>query len=414
MNLAEKYNDKKIVVLAEETNKYAETLRRKGVKLLIGDLSDKNFLQRAKIKTASQVFAVIDNDDKKNVEIAQNISQISKRNVLECFTLINDRKLKTVLEESALFKYQTGNFDGILFNINEMGIKYGIATNIDKILPDKIETPPEILLVGLTEKTEIIFLNLAHCLTMKGKKFKFAVVEKDDSKVSEFKTKYAYLQNFADVDFVCEEIIKDRQFNCIFVCTENQTEAIIKAVEIRYILGKNEPNIIVFANDKETFEEVLKTELEQKKVVVINLFCQIADYVFDLEKHIEEQAKTAHYFWDKNKPYDEQSGHFKQTNRNQILDNYLRTYIALGEKMTVIKNRSILFSDNEKETLAIMEHRRWMLEKYENGWIFGVRVKPDEFKRHDCLIEWEKLPDGETQKDFNAIDLMIQLLNSQK
>jgi hypothetical protein len=158
--------------------------------------------------------------------------------------------------------------------------------------------------------------------------------------------------------------------------------------------------------------------LKDRNVVLINLFEEIVNYIFDLEneksRKIEEKAKEAHNFWNdifgKKKEWDTMSGHFKQSNRTQVLDNYLRTYIALGEKLENI-NRPISFSDVDKETLSMMEHRRWMLEKYENGWKAGTRN--DEFKRHDCLIQWNELPRKQQSKDEIAIDLMVKLLNNQ-
>jgi hypothetical protein len=447
-NLVNKYQKekKKIVVLAEESNKYAETLRTEGVKVLIGDLSNENLLQKAKIKSASQIFAVIDNDDKENVEIAQNVSRISTN--IKCFVLIRDRKLKTILEESTLFKYKTETFDGTLFNINEMGIKYGIAMNIDQILPAKINTPPKILLYGLTEKTEIILLNLAHCLTRKREQFNFVVVEKDNSKISEFKTKYAYLQNFAAIEYT-ETIPEKQKFDAVLICIENQTAAVEKAVEIRYILGTNEPNIMVFCDDTDSFIGVLEANekevftLKDRNIFIVNLFDQIVNYMLNLEKHIEEQAMQRHDYWkelsikqirenlekendeqkrreleeklqkEENRDYHKESAHFKQTNRNQVLDNDLKTYIARGKKMTDLKEYPISFLDKEKETLARMEHRRWMIEKYENGWVYNEK-RNDDFKRHTCLIDWNELSQNDRNKDMIPIDLMLEFLNNQK
>jgi len=59
----------------------------------------------------------------------------------------------------------------------------------------------------------------------------------------------------------------------------------------------------------------------------------------------------------------------------------------------------------------MMEHRRWMLEKSENGWVPGERN--DEFKRHDCFLPWEELSEEQQAKDYDAINLMIKLLNKQ-
>jgi len=426
LKLIEKFPESEIVVIAEENT---ESLKHRKIKLVIGDMADKHVLKTAGIHKASQFYVVTDNDAK-NVEIAQSVYSFLENekteNALKCFVLVKDRELKILLDETTLFKYKTKNFDGILFNINEMGIKYGICMNIDKILPANIQTAPEILVVGLTEKAENIILNLAHCLTMQREVFRFTVVENDEAIIKSFTEKYYYLWNFAEIEFVRE--IKEKIFDSILVCTENQTEAIKQSVAIRYYLGKNVPNILVFCDETDMADKIFNKEgklnrkgekevftLKDRNIFLIDMFEEIADYVFVLNESIEKKALMAHNFWnDGNKEYNEMSSHFKQTNRNQIFDNFLRSFIALGKSFDVAHEGLVSFADKDKETLAMMEHRRWMIEKFENGWRTGKRVESDEFKRHDCLIAWDKLPENQKTKDFDAIELMLHLLNSQK
>jgi len=418
LEIARRYSDqKKIFIDNDPIHPLHRSLPDSNTKLLIGDYNSKTILKLAKIYKAKVVF-VFTGNDKKNVEIAQVVSSIlenaNRENALRCFVPIADRELKTILEEATLFKYKTKNFDGILFNINKIGIKYSVCMNIEKILPANIETSPEILMVGLTEKTENVILNLAHCLTMQRNIFRFTVIEENETIINSFKKKYHYLKDFVEIEMLnnVEKVCTKKIFQSIFIGTEKQTDAIIQAVEIRYLLGKNIPNILLFCNDVDTFNIVLKKELENKNIFPINLFGQLADYVFELDKNIENKAKEAHRFWNNiykmNTEWDSLSEHFKQSSRNQILDNNLKSYIAFGNKDGDFKNSEIMFSDNERETLAMMEHRRWVIEKYENGWVFGER--DNEFKRHNCLETWEKLSEEQQAKDYDTIDLMITFL----
>ncbi len=52
------------------------------------------------------------------------------------------------------------------------------------------------------------------------------------------------------------------------------------------------------------------------------------------------------------------------------------------------------FTPAEVERMAEMEHGRWNIERLRNGWRFG-KPRDDEKKRHDCLVSWKALPDGE-------------------
>ena len=441
--LIEQLEGHQIVIITNENNHYNESLKHRKVKTIISNIVDKNVLNAAKVCAAKRLYLVT-NDDKKNIEIAYTAYSLLKKQApqagqtLKCYTLVKDKELKILLEESALFKYTITEgeqffFDGILFNVNEMGIKYGISLNIEKILPQKIETTTEILIFGLTDKAENVILNLAHCLTMNRDIFRFTIMEECENTVTLFKKKYSYLHDFAKFEYInnLSNIFEYKRFTSIFICLEDQIEAIKKALSIRYIVSENQPNIIVFCNESDSLNKILNTKennqpegstfpLDNRNIYLINPFAKIAHYFFDLEKdddNIEAKAKKIHDFW-KTKyklttEYASISEHFKQTNRNQILDNYLRTYIAVGEKFDFQRKGALIhFSDKDMETLAIMEHRRWMIEKYSNGWRYGAE-RNDEFKIHPCLQPWEKLPYKEKMKDYDAIYFMTGVLNKE-
>lgn len=431
--LVSEYKDKKIIVLAEEYNKYAETLKIKGVKFfLCGDLSDEVFLRKARIKTANQVYVITDND-KKNVEITRSISALLKKGhyvyTLKCYTLIKDRELKILLEESALFKYRTETLDPVLFNINEIGIKYGLSMNIDKILPENRNVTPSFLIVGLTEKAEAVFLNLAHCLTMKREVFRFTIAEEDPEKICLFKKKYPYLTEFAKIEYMDNrnELCKKNRFTSIFICLDNQVEAAKTALSIRCLIADNLPNILIISGEPENWIEIFNEEggkiltLKDRNIFLIDTLEETIRYLVKSDPEIERLAEITHNHWrekdeqgnyTKNDEYNTISGHLKQTNCNQIADNYLRTFIATGQKLgTAKRNPPVIFSGEDRETLAMMEHRRWMLEKYSNGWHHGDK-RNDDFKIQNNLVPWETLTEKEKEKDFAAIDLMTNMINS--
>jgi len=430
MELINKLNDTKIIVIASKNIQYAESLKQRGVKMVIGNPADKAILKSVNVAEASQLYAITDNDIK-NVEIAQSafsLRQINfpdKPNQLQCFTHIQDRELKNILEETALFKYK-----GILFNINEIGIKYGICTNIDKILIQKMDDIPELLLIGLTDKAENVILQLTHCLTMNRKSFRFTIVESNKEIIGCFKLKYGYLSNFVEIRYIgnIQEVFENKTFTAIFVCLENQIESIKTAISVRNIIAANQPNIFAFSEESESLNDVFNAEgykilpLRDRNIFMINTLEETIQYIIKLNPVIETLAEAAHNLWrkkDESGNYMEKdeyrtiSGHFKQANRNQVLDNYLRTFIATGKKFDAPRDGSlVVFSDKDKETLAEMEHRRWMLEKYNNGWHYG-KIRNDNFKVHTDFCTWEELSESNKQKDYNAINLMINQINQQ-
>ena len=437
IELIKKNAHSKIVVIASENNEYTESLNQRNIKLIVGDAADESVLKLSNIKSANKIYILTEND-KKNVDIAQTAFSICKEdrkmvNPLKCYTLINDTILKVILEDVALFKYTVEEnarfcFDAILFNINEAGIKYGINTNIDKIWAKTKDEAPNILIVGLTEKTKNVILNLAHCMTMNKKHIHFYVRERDKDVIGKFLRNNGYLNDFANITFVDNnDETKDIAFSSIFVCMDNHLESIKWAVRIRNLLGNNDTNVITFYDGFDNLNEILNKQgkgvlsFNERNIILINTFEETVKYVLELDEKgdIEIWAEKAHDMWRKkdnngnfvkNDSYQRTAEHFKQSNRNQVFDFYLKTYIALGETFDSVRGKYAgWFSEDDKKTLAIIEHRRWMLEKYADGWKFG-ETRDNDFKIHPDLQAWEHLSDNTKEKDYKAVNLMIEKL----
>jgi len=65
-------------------------------------------------------------------------------------------------------------------------------------------------------------------------------------------------------------------------------------------------------------------------------------------------------------------------------------------------------SDAVRETIAIIEHNRWMAERLLAGWSLGRREKPENKRRHQ-FVPWEMLEDGSKDKDFSQIDAVLRI-----
>jgi hypothetical protein len=446
MELIRKYAGKQMLVITNENNSYIESLKQRKIKVIIGNPADEEILYKTKVLKASHLYAIT-NSDKENAEIAQSAFLYMKQNVkkveatLKCYVLIQDRSLKNILEDTALFKYTVTKsekffFDAILFNINEIGIKYGISMNIEKILSKPLSVVPEILIVGLTDATENIILNLAHCTTMNRANFHFTIVENDAQLIQKFQQNYAYLEDFTQITFAKTwNIGQKNPFSSIFIGAENQLNAIKQAISIRYALRDNQPNILVFCYESDHLNDLFNEKgekvfpLEDRNIYLINTFQETVKYIIDLDDKFEKMAEMAHNIWRKkdengqfmyNDTYNLQPLHFKQSNRNVVLDIYLKTYIATNETFNPQRQGKLITIFDEqrnRETLAIIEHRRWMIEKYNNGWRYGIK-RDDPFKIHPDLLLWGKLPkyeekdDGNAKnKDFKIIKYMETLLN---
>jgi hypothetical protein len=194
-------------------------------------------------------------------------------------------------------------------------------------------------------------------------------------------------------------------------------------------LGNNDINIITFHEGFDSLNEVLNVKEQnilpfyERNIFLINTFEETVNYVLELDEEgeIEKWAEEAHNMWRekdkngnfiKNDEYKKNAEHFKQSNRNQVLDFYIKAYIAFGETFEIVqKNRAVVCSNEMKNMLGKMEHRRWEVEKYADGWKYGEK-RDNDFKIHPDLQKWEKLSEQTKNKDFNAINLMLKKLQN--
>lgn len=101
----------------------------------------------------------------------------------------------------------------------------------------------------------------------------------------------------------------------------------------------------------------------------------------------------------------------KDASRAQA-DHIAYKFLLTQKEWPVNQPDAIVFSEDEVETLAIIEHNRWMAHRYINGWDYG-EVRNDELKLHPSLIPWEILSESEKQKDRDTI-LRIKILLNEK
>ena len=112
------------------------------------------------------------------------------------------------------------------------------------------------------------------------------------------------------------------------------------------------------------------------------------------------------------RPWSELSEDYKESNRYQADDIINKLWrcgyaVRLATTPTVVP---LIFTPEEIEILAIMEHDRWMDEKRNKDWTCGVR--DDAKKIHPCLVPWEELSEKDKDNDRNAVEIIPALLAS--
>jgi hypothetical protein len=112
------------------------------------------------------------------------------------------------------------------------------------------------------------------------------------------------------------------------------------------------------------------------------------------------------------RPWNELPNRLKDSNIRQA-DNFWRMlhriHCTIGLS-TGTREPLFVFTDNEVELLAEMEHQRWIDERVGKGWVY-VKNRDDMQKIHDCIVPWGDLTDEQRQKDRNAIRALPAILS---
>lgn len=119
--------------------------------------------------------------------------------------------------------------------------------------------------------------------------------------------------------------------------------------------------------------------------------------------------KNQQYF---SKEFDELPGVIRQSN----IDNAYHIPTKLLAIGYGIRERNgdediplLYLSDDDVETMAMVEHDRWSWEKRLNGFRYAP-VRDDNSKRHNCLILYDELPELEKEKDRILVRMIPLLL----
>jgi hypothetical protein len=114
-----------------------------------------------------------------------------------------------------------------------------------------------------------------------------------------------------------------------------------------------------------------------------------------------------------NIPWSELTEDVKDSNRDQA--NSFAEYLNLinydfdsGDAPFPLVNK---FEENEITKIAQLSHDIWMKSKTDAGWVYG-KIKDATKKTHPLLVEWDKLPEEEQQKDRDIAKNIIPLMES--
>jgi hypothetical protein len=420
-----------------------EQFRDLNILIVVGDPTDREILQKARVHKAQYLIAVCDNDGD-NAEIAVNARGLvgdSPHLVLTCLVHITNPHLCTLLKEREIMAQKGNAFRMEFLNVFESG-----ARQLLKEFPGFGDgapgSPPHLLIVGLGPMGKSLAVHAAMLWRLAPekpiKKLPITLVDKDADQTKKFlELHFHQLNDFWDLipvkldidspQFYQAKFLQDEQGRCIitmvYVCLEEDSRGLSAALALFQQLRHEEVPIVVQMdgnaglatllqdddNDGGSFPNLHSFGLLDHRCRTDLLLCSTheilaraihQDYVLlQTQKGLTRETNPLLV------PWEELSEDIKESNRRQADDigKKLKKIHCDAKPLTDWDAEMFEFTSEEIDVLAQMEHERWLNERRQQGWTYTPGAKDLEHKKSPYLLDWEDLPEDLKQYNREAM-----------
>ncbi len=450
--LAKGYKNQNQYVVVIERNPECEFIpacRDMGIPVLVGNAAEQNLLAAAGIRNAGLLFAVTGNDAI-NAEINVQARQLARASTqpLNCIVHIVDPQLNLLLKPKEFDDPTPDLFRLSLFNLYEWGAQ--AMLDQAKLFETRDQTP-RVLVIGAGQLGESLVAQIARRWANQPRKTqdKLSVglidvqarerVEWLRARFPQFDASIALSDLTMDVrsaEFERAAFLFDpnKQPTCthIFICLDQDALALGTALTLQHQLARFSVEIILRLSQQAGLASLLPAHLNARQTIpsahlhafpLYEITCQPERL---LGTSIELVARALHEYWRQ-----KQIEH----NPNAVVHTALPAWADLAESFRESSRREadhvgvmlrsiqcdigpslhreraeFEFHAHEIETLAQMEHERWLTERITEGWKSNFEYDQAR-KKNPRLVAWEKLdaPTQENNREFvRAIPTLLR------
>jgi hypothetical protein len=418
--------------------------REGGALVLVGDATDPIMLRKAGAHRARYLF-VVAGDDGRNSNIAilaSGLVEARKGSPLTCFVHVMDDKLSDVLRQVGLAR-RGGRLRVEYFNIAELGAPALLAEY--PAFDEQGNTPlgpPHIVVVGLGEMGTRLVVRAARrwrsIAGTRGQKLKITVVDRDaDAKVAqlnerlprmasvcELRPRQMYLDSaeFERSDFLFGRR-RQSDVTGVYVCVGDDAVGLSAALHLRHRLGNRPVPIVVRTTQEGGLTALLGGERGQSGATfgdlsvfgLLDLVCR-PDVLLAGQNEVLARAIHANYVSKRRQEgqtaetnpsmvdWQQLSGALKESNRAQAAQIVGRLE-AIGcdiAPMTDWDVEPTVFTADDVELLARLEHDRWRKEREAGGWRLAA-TKDETRKESPYLIPYDDLSEDVKEIDRETV-----------
>ena len=435
-----------VAIEAEEDSAAVGDARDGGVIVLIGDATDPSLLRTAAVRRARRVVAVC-GDDGTNIAIAAECRRLSagRRHALDCHVDVEDGELCRLLTREELARPDNSGARVEFFQIAQTGAR----VLLDEFPPFDATGqtplgPPHLVIIGLGEMGRALVVEAArrgrlHLLT--NEPLRITVVECDASRHLELlEVRYPRLASTCeivafDLDVTSPEFLRGdfldkanggTAVTRAYVSLDTDTRGLSAAIALRRYLPP-EVSIVVRTTAKAGPADIVAGGPDSKNIEPFPVYDRISRPDVLINGVNETIARAIHDDYVRKQrtegttPEENPSmvewidlpEALKASNRDQAANIGAKLH-AVGVGLVPLTDwdaAPIEFTDDEVETLAVMEHDRWWREREAAGWTPGPARDP-EHKQTPYLVPWDELSEDIRDYDRNTVRAMPGVLGS--
>jgi voltage-gated potassium channel Kch len=445
-----RHGERVVAIELDAENDAVTVCRDLGVTVLIGDAAESATLRQARVHTASRVAAVTGSDGT-NVEIAVRTYRLvtelaaghTKR--VRCFVHVVDLKLRALFGRHPLFTNTQDAFEITVFNVYENAARLLFERHpMDGggIRPGE-PRDVHLVVVGFGQMGESVVLQAVRTGHFANHhKLSVTIVDQDAAARSRsFLARYPGFAATCAAEFF-EHDVEDTAFldrvaewaadataNTIFVIAlDDDAQALSSALSVLAHVEESGIPIIVRMGEEGGLAVLLRGKAGSAdwlaNVHPFGMPCDTCTRRMLLDEDLDRIARGIHEDFVAQRraegrpendpslqPWEKLPPDFKDSNRQQAdhIAVKLRAAGCRAVPVAMAGRAPAEFTPDEIETLAIMEHDRWVAERLLAGWTLGP--KDAVRRRSPYLVKWEQVPDPIREYDRVAVRRIPLLLS---
>jgi hypothetical protein len=424
----------------------------RGIPLVRGDATDPAVLARAGL-SRSRLVIVVCGDEGTNAEAAVLITRLSRgrRPILRVLVHIGDADLSQLLEQAALTTLGGARVRLEFFNVYRLGP----SALLDAWQPQHDTAgsgPPQIIVAGSGPMALNLTAEAARRWRLDHRdspeRMQVTLIAPDAAeRAAALRTRLPALDGSACLTVVTANLTdpaaapfvlptpsatadgpETRQPDIAFACLESDADTIQAAIRLRHALAEEIPVVTCATNLASASLITLLDHPADGYLTNTHTFGLLEgicrpEVVLNLES--ETFARAAHRDYVRRSlagrvspgtdpalaPWEDLPEHLRESNRAQVADIPAKLG-AIGYEFVPTADwdaAPLSLTDGQVETLARIEHERWMKERLEAGYRYGP-VRDAHNKVSPYLVPWEKLAEDVRDLDRDAVRLIPAIL----